>query len=498
MSNPLIELDHVSKRFAGITALDDVSLNVSPGEIHCLAGENGSGKSTIIKVMSGVYRPDGGTIRVEGSPFAHMTPASSVAAGIQVIYQDLSLFGNLTVAENLAMNKTLKDGRRRIDWAETRRLARTALDRLKVDLPLDADVETLPTAGKQLVAIARALLAEARLLIMDEPTTALTRNEVERLLEVTRAIQKDGIAVLFVSHKMREMLEISERLTVMRNGRKVVEGPIADFTEASITRHMTGRDLGSDTYPGPAASSGPPRLTVKGLSVPGSVEDVDLTLRPGDILGLCGLIGAGRTELALALFGMRPDHTGAVEIDGQPVALRSVDDAIRHGIAYVPEDRLSEGLFLSQSVARNMLASSLDAVSNGVTVDRAKAAATADRMIAAMQIATRDRDTPVGNLSGGNQQRVVIARWLLTKARILILNGPTVGVDVGSKAEIHRVIRDLAREQGLAVLMISDDVPELLQNCNDVVLMHRGRFVERFDPKTADEDRVSDALRRLR
>ena len=494
----LIELDHVSKRFAGITALDDVSLSVSPGEIHCLAGENGSGKSTIIKVMSGVYRPDGGTIRVEGSPVAHMTPASSVAAGIQVIYQDLSLFGNLTVAENLAMNKTLKDGRRRIDWGETRRLARTALDRLKVDLPLDADVETLPTAGKQLVAIARALLAEARLLIMDEPTTALTRNEVERLLEVTRAIQKDGIAVLFVSHKMREMLEISERLTVMRNGRKVVEGPIADFTEASITRHMTGRDLGSDTYPGPAASSGPPRLTVKGLSVPGSVEGVDLTLRPGDILGLCGLIGAGRTELALALFGMRPDHTGLVEIDGQAVVLKSVDDAIRHGIAYVPEDRLSEGLFLSQSVARNMLASSLDAVSNGVTVDRGKAADTADRMIAAMQIATRDRDTPVGNLSGGNQQRVVIARWLLTKARILILNGPTVGVDVGSKAEIHRVIRDLARDQGLAVLMISDDVPELLQNCNDVVLMHRGRFVERFDPKTADEDRVSDALRRLR
>ena len=215
----LIELDHVSKRFAGIKALDDVSLAVEPGAIHCLAGENGSGKSTIIKVMSGVYRPDGGTIKVDGMPIAHMTPASSVAAGIQVIYQDLSLFGNLTVAENLAMNKVLKDGRRRIDWGETRRLARAALDRLKVDLPLDADVETLPTAGKQLVAIARALLAEARLLIMDEPTTALTRNEVERLLEVTRAIQKDGIAVLFVSHKMREMLEISERLTVMRNGR---------------------------------------------------------------------------------------------------------------------------------------------------------------------------------------------------------------------------------------------------------------------------------------
>ncbi len=498
MLAPLIELDHISKRFAGIKALDDVSLKVERGEIHCLAGENGSGKSTIIKIMSGVYRPDGGTIRIDGTPVAHMTPANSVAAGIQVIYQDLSLFGNLTVAENLTLNKTLRDRRHIVRWSETRRLARAALDRLGVEMPLDAEVETLPTAGKQLVAIARALLAEARLLIMDEPTTALTRNEVERLLEVTRAVQREGIAVLFVSHKMREMLEISERLTVMRNGRKVVEGPIADFTEASITRHMTGRDLGHDTYQGPATSTAPPRLVVTGLSVPRVVENVNLTLRPGDILGLCGLIGAGRTELALALFGMRPDHTGTVEIDGKPVQLGSVADAIRHGIAYVPEDRLSEGLFLSQSVARNMLASSLDAVSNGITIERRRADATSDDMIRAMQIATRDRDTPVGNLSGGNQQRVVIARWLLTKARILILNGPTVGVDVGSKAEIHRVIRGLAHDQGLAVLMISDDVPELLQNCNDVVLMHRGRLIERFDPKIADEDTVSDALRRLR
>ncbi len=495
---PLVELDRVSKRFAGVKALDEVSLAVAPGEIHCLAGENGSGKSTVIKVMAGVYRADGGRVLVDGAPVAHATPAGSVAAGIQVIYQDLSLFGTLTVAENLALNKLLRDGRRAVDRGETRRLARAALDRLGVDLPLDADVETLPTAGRQLVAIARALLAEARLIIMDEPTTALTRNEVERLLAVTRAIQRDGVAVLFVSHKMREMLEISERLTVMRNGRVVVEGPIADFTEASITRAMTGRDLGRDTYAGPAGTAAPPRLAVRGLRVPGAVEGVDLTLRPGDILGLCGLIGAGRTELALALFGMRPDHAGTVAIDGRPVRLGSAAEAIRHGIAYVPEDRLTEGLFLRQSVARNMLASSLPAVSNGVTIDRARAAAVTDDMIRAMGIATRDRDAPVVDLSGGNQQRVVIARWLLTRARILILNGPTVGVDVGSKAEIHRTVRTLAREQGLAVLMISDDVPELLENCNDVALMHRGRLVERFDPKVADEDAVGDALRRLR
>ena len=499
MAESLIELRHVGKRFAGIRALDDVSLSMRRGEIHCLAGENGSGKSTVIKVMSGVYRPDDGEVLIDGEPVRRLTPAGSVARGIQVIYQDLSLFGNLSVAENLAINGLLKGRRRGVRWGEVRRIARAALDRLGIELPLDADVDSLPTSSKQIVAIARALQAEARLIVMDEPTTALTRNEVDRLLDITRAIQRGGVAVLFVSHKMREMLDISERLTVMRNGRVVVEGPIGDFTEASITRHMTGHDLSREVYARPPRDAGaPPRLAVENLSVPGAVAGVDLTLRPGDIVGLSGLIGSGRTELALALFGLRPDHGGTVRVDGRAVRLDGVRAAIRHGIAYVPEDRLSEGLFLTQSVARNMLASSLDRVTRGLTVDRARVARASDDMIAAMQIATRSGATPVGHLSGGNQQRVVIARWLMTQARILILNGPTVGVDVGSKAEIHRIIRDLAVRQGLAVLMISDDVPELLQHCNAIVLMHRGRFVGRFEGGTASEDTISAALRALR
>ena len=498
MAESLIELRHVGKRFAGIKALDDVSLSVRRGEIHCLAGENGSGKSTVIKVMSGVYRPDDGEVLVDGEPVRRLTPADSVARGVQVIYQDLSLFPNLSVAENLAMNGLLKERRRGVRWGEVRRIARTALDRLGIDLDLDAEVDTLPTSAKQIVAIARALQAEARLIVMDEPTTALTRNEVDRLLDITRTIQRDGVAVLFVSHKMREMLEVSERLTVMRNGRVVVEGPIGDFTEASITRHMTGRDLSHEAYVRPPGDEGvPPRLAVENLTVPGAVEGVDLTLRPGDVVGLSGLIGSGRTELALALFGLRPGHGGTVRIDGQPVRLGGVPSAIRHRIAYVPEDRLSAGVFPTQSVARNMLASSLDRVTRGLTVDRALAARASDDMIAAMQIATRSGSTPVGHLSGGNQQRVVIARWLMTEARILILNGPTVGVDVGSKAEIHRIIGDLARK-GLAVLMISDDVPELLQHCNSIILMHRGRFVDRFEGGTASEDTISAALKNLR
>ncbi len=498
MDASLIELDGVGKNFAGIRALDNVTLAVRRGEIHCLAGENGSGKSTIIKIMSGVYQPDEGEILIDGTSARRLTPVESVHHGIQVIYQDFSLFGNLTVAENLALNSFLRESRRLVSWREVRRIGRRALDRLGVDIDLDAEVGALPTSSKQLVAIARALMSDARLIIMDEPTTALTRNEVERLMTIIRAIQRDGIAVLFVSHKIGEMLEIGENLTVMRNGRVVIEGPIVEFDEVSITRHMTGHDISTAIYEGAGDPEAPPRLELKGLTVPGAVEGVDLSLRSGDIIGLSGLIGAGRTDLALALFGMRPHHTGEIRIDGKPVSLRGVSDAIHHRIAYVPEDRLTEGLFLTQSVQRNILASSFDRITRGLVIDRARAEAWTAEMIRAMQIAAPSGSTSVGDLSGGNQQRVVLARWLLTEARILILNGPTVGVDVGSKAEIHRIIRDLTVKRGLAVLMISDDVPELLGNCNEVILMHRGRFVERYRAGSATEEALTDRLRSLR
>lgn len=497
MNDSLIELRRVSKRFAGTRALDEVSLAVRRGEIHCLAGENGSGKSTIIKIMSGTYQPDGGEIFFDGKAVRHLTPVESVRRGVQVIYQDFSLFGNLTVAENLALNSFLRERRRAVSWREVRKIGRQALDRLGVDIDLDAEVGDLPTSSKQLVAIARALMSDARLIIMDEPTTALTRHEVERLMAITRAIQAEGIAVLFVSHKLREVLEISDTLTVMRNGRVVVEGPIADFDEASITRHMTGHDISSAIYERPAGEDETPRIEVRGMLLPGAAAAIDLTLRRGDIIGLTGLIGCGRTDLALTLFGMRPGYAGEIRVDGQPVVLGRVGDAIRHGIAYVPEDRLSEGLFLTQSVERNILASSLDRVTRGVAIDRGRADAMTEETIAALQIATQSASAPVSHLSGGNQQRVVLARWLLTEARILLLNGPTVGVDIGSKAEIHRIIRDLAVRRGLAVLMISDDIPELLANCNEIVLMHRGGFVARFAAGSATEDAIIDRLRTL-
>ncbi|MDR3440237.1 sugar ABC transporter ATP-binding protein [Telmatospirillum sp.] len=497
MSEVFIELRNIEKRFAGVHALDDVSLTIRQGEIHCLAGENGSGKSTVIKVMSGVYRPDSGEILIDGQPVHKLTPIESIDRGVQVIYQDFSLFGNLTVAENLALNTELREKRRFVNWRSVRALARRALDELGVDIDPNADLETLSTAGKQLVAIARALMSDARLLIMDEPTTALTGKEVETLFRIVRDIQRRGIAILFVSHKMREMLEISERITVIRNGRKVAEGPTSDFNEGSITRHMTGHDISSESYrwqPSPGAPPAP-RLEIKGLSKPGAFSDLDLAIRPGEIVGLSGLLGSGRTEVALSLFGMEPGYSGTIEIDGQPVRLDSVGRAIAAGIAYVPEDRLSEGLFLSQSIDRNILATSYDAIANYLVIDRAKARAMTADMIRSLQIATPTGEKLVSELSGGNQQRVVLARWLLTNAKVMVLNGPTVGVDVGSKAAIHHIIRDLAVNQGLAVLMISDDVLELVGNCNRIVLMHRGRFVADVDTATISEEEISDQLK---
>ena len=498
MAEPLIELRGVTKRFPGMKALDGVDFRIEPAEILCLAGENGSGKSTLIKIVSGVYDFDEGTLLIDGAPVSGFSPRAAIAAGVQVIYQDFSLFPSLTVAENLAMGRLLSEGRRFIAPAECHRLGAEALARLDVTIDLDARVGDLSTADRQIVAIARALMSETRLLIMDEPTTALTGREVDRLFTLVREIRAKGIAVLFVSHKMREMLEISDRICVFRNGRKVEEGPTTDFTEARITRAMTGQDLGHERYAWTGDAAAEPRLRVERLSVGEVVRDVSLDLRAGEIVGLSGLLGSGRTELALALFGMEPDYRGKIFLDGRELTLKSVPEAVDAGIAYVPEDRLSEGLFMSQSIARNVVASAIDRATRGPFLSDDAMTTLAERTVDDMRIATTDVEKQVGKLSGGNQQRVIIGRWLLTGPRVLILNGPTVGVDVGSKAEIHRRIRELAVKDGLSVLMISDDVPELLHNCNRILLMHRGAIVDDLDPRGLEEDDIHNRLKTLR
>ena len=369
-------------------------------------------------------------------------------------------------------------------------IADQATERLGVTLDLHRNVGSLPVAGKQLVAIGRALMSSPRLLIMDEPTAALSGREIETLLQVVREIRGGGVTVVFISHKTREVLEISDRVTVLRNGAVVASGGVADFDEASITRAVTGLEHQEEPFRY-APRGGPPRLEMRGLSMPEHLHEINLSVMSGEIVGLCGLLGSARTELALTLFGMRPGYTGDILVDGPPVIIRSVQAAVRHGIGYVPEDRLSEGLFFGLTIAENILSAKIGAATK-LGLDQQQMHTDASTMQAEMQIAGSS-DRPVQALSGGNQQRVVLGRWLLTKPRILVLNGPTVGVDVGAKATIHKVIRGLAA-QGLGVLMISDEVPELIENCNRVVTMHDGRIVEKLETAGLREQDVNDRL----
>jgi simple sugar transport system ATP-binding protein len=483
MENAFLEVRHISKRFGGVQALHDVSMTIKRGEIHCLAGENGSGKSTLIKIIAGVYTPDAGEIIIEGRSIADRRPIDAVREGIQVIYQDLSLFPNLTVGENLAINTLLERGS---CWAmprQIRRIATDAVTQLGLQIDLRREVADLSIAQRQLVAIAKALLQDARLIVMDEPTTALTQKEIDSLFRIIKGLQGRGISILFVSHKLREVLEISRRITILRNGRKVAEGDVSSFDYGQLVSHMTGReqhqtDRRSSRDDRPAA----PLLRVKTLCRRGAFDEVSFGLHAGEILGITGLLGSGRRELAASLFGLGAVDSGRIEIDGEAIRPGDIRKAVERGIAYLPEDRLTEGLFLEQSIERNISAAGLKSFARragwlnfGLLRDVVR------RWMAALSIAAPSAACPAQILSGGNQQKVVLAKWLATKAKVLILNGPTVGVDVGAKAEIHGKLADLAC-QGMGIIVISDDLPELEGLCDRVLVMHRGRIVDEFVP----------------
>jgi len=498
MRDAFLDVRHISKRFGGVQALRDVSLTVGRGEIHCLAGENGSGKSTLIKIVAGVYRPDSGEIVVNGRSVECLRPIDAVREGIQVIYQDLSLFPNLTVAENLAINTLMeREGR----WATPRRICRVASEavaRLGFEIDLRREVAGISVAERQLVAIARALLQDARLIIMDEPTTALTHREIDSLFRIIRNLQARGISTLFVSHKLTEVLEISERITVLRNGGKAAEGDASSFDYGTLVRHMTGKGIrtaeGASLCEG---ERGPSLLRVRGLCRRDAFRDISFDLGRGEILGIAGLLGSGRTELAMSLFGLTTVDAGTIEIDGETVQPGNVQDAMTRGIAYVPEDRLIEGLFLEQSVERNISAADLESFARwGGWLDFGRMREVVRTWMAALGITAPSTALPVQKLSGGNQQKVVLAKWLAGKARILLLNGPTVGVDVGAKAEIHGKLMELARN-GMGVVVISDDLPELASLCRRALVMHRGRIVDELAMAEAAENALAARLSEL-
>lgn len=480
---PALRLRAVGKTFGGVRALDGVDFDVRQGEVHCLAGENGCGKSTLIKIVTGVYTPDpGAEIEIFGVRQTTLSPTRARAQGIAVIWQDLALFPHMTVAENIGFDAMVGGFPRLVARRALRARASAALDRLGVSLDLDALLGDLPIAKRQIVAIARALMGAARLVFMDEPTASLTQSETDGLLDVVRTLSGQGVAVVFVSHRLAEVLDIAERVTVLRDGRLVGVYPTAGMTQGRLGELMTGSLLETGVT-AQDRSAEPPVLEVRGLTRHGTFEDVSLTIRRGEILGLTGLIGAGRTELAHALIGMMRADAGDIRLDGVPISPRTIREAIAAGIAYVSEDRLSLGLIQPQSIADNTVMAVIDRLEGaGGLLDPAKRARLVDHWIGELAVKIGHPDDPVSTLSGGNQQRVVLSKWLATEPRLLILDSPTVGVDVGARAGIFRIVRRLA-EQGLAILLISDEVTEVLYNADRVLHMAGGRIVGEYDPR---------------
>jgi simple sugar transport system ATP-binding protein len=479
---PVLSLRNVSVTFGGVKALQDVSFEVLPGEVQCIAGENGSGKSTLIKVITGIYRSAyGSQFEVAGKLVETMSPTLARLAGVVVIWQDLALFNEMTVAENIGIEAVLGGLPRVVEHAAMRKTALEVLARLGADLDVDARLSDFAIAQRQIVAIARALVGKAKVIFMDEPTSSLTQSETNRLLDIVRTLSAQGIAVVFVSHRLAEVLEISSRVTVLRDGKLVGVFATAGMSQSRLTELMTGKTF-DQSVTAKDHDVAAVVLSVEGLSRHGDYHDVSLTIRKGETLGLTGLLGAGRTELALSIFGMLRPDSGTIAINGVPLDLHSNRDAIRAGIGYLSEDRLSLGLIQPQSIADNLVLPVLDKILDRRLISAQKKQTLVARWVDDLAIKIGRTIDPISTLSGGNQQRVAIAKWLAVGLKLIILDCPTVGVDVGARAGIFEIVQRLAGE-GLAILLISDEVPEVFFNADRVLHMAEGRIVAEYDPR---------------
>ncbi|GEP59940.1 sugar ABC transporter ATP-binding protein [Reyranella soli] len=485
MTPPLLELASVSKTYPGVKALDRVSLGVVRGEVVALIGENGAGKSTLMKILGGVVEPSDGTIRIDGVEHRALTVAGSMAAGIAFVHQELNLFDNLDVAANVMIGRepVFAGPLKLIDRAALEARVTPLLQRLGVDFHADTPVANLSLAQRQLVEIAKALSLEARVVIMDEPTSSLTASETARLLKVIAELKAGGVAVIFISHRLVEVEQCADRVVVLRDGAVVGELAKDEIDHDVMIRMMIGRDLKSLRVPAERAP-GETVLEIAGLRTPAHPEHaIDLALRAGEILGMAGLVGAGRTELARVLFGVDRPVSGELSLDGHRIAVRTPRDAIDHGIFLVPEDRKRSGLVLDFSVKENVSLANLRAFATGLIVRSGVERRNADERRTALDIRTASIDTLVGTLSGGNQQKVVLAKWLSMTPRVVIFDEPTRGIDVGSKSEIYKLMRGLA-DAGVAVLMISSDMEEVVGVSDRILVMREGRiagFLERAE-----------------
>ena len=489
MKPVLLQAVDVTKSYAGVKALRGASLELRAGEVHALVGENGAGKSTLIKIITGAVQPDGGTLYVAGTPVAHNSPRAAKALGVAAIYQQPALFPELTVAENIAIGVDGTGSLGRVDWGARRRRAAELLARIGSRIDPDAEAGDLGMAEQQLVEIARALGADAKILILDEPTASISEEDTQQLFGVIRQLRERGVGMIYISHRLDELPVIADRVTVLRDGCTIDTRPMSEVSRELLIQLMVGREL-SAVFPKRDVVLGEPMLEMREVSCAQSiVRDVSLTIRAGEIVGLAGLVGAGRTELARVLFGLTPATGGEIRLRGRPVAIDSPASAIRHGIAYVPEDRRRHGVVLDMPVAANVTLASLGALSRGGALDTKHERALAADYTRRLGIKTRSIFTPVATLSGGNQQKVALSRWLATEPSVLILDEPTQGIDVGAKSEIHALMTDLAA-QGVAILMISSELPEVLGMSDRIAVMHGGRIAGVLERAEATQERV--------
>ncbi|HET6409675.1 MAG TPA: sugar ABC transporter ATP-binding protein, partial [Chthoniobacteraceae bacterium] len=440
MDAPLLRLNSIKKSFLAVRALKGVSFDLKPGEVHALLGENGAGKSTLIKVITGAHQPDGGEIEIGGQTVSHLTPASAHKLGIACIYQQPALFPDLSVAENIALTLEPPSPFRRVRWKERREHARQLLDRVGARIDPDSEVRELSMPEQQLVEIAKALGSGARILIMDEPTASLTQQEVLLLMAVVRDLRQQGVGIIYISHRLEEIFEVADRVTVLRDGESVGTNPVAGMTEATLIKLMVGREVAAIYPPAQSAPAGVV-LSLKGVSCAASaLKGVSFDVRAGEVFGLAGLVGAGRTELARVLFGITPADSGTIRLNDAEVMIRNPRQAVRAGIAYVPEDRRRHGVILEMAIAANMTMAIHSQIFPGGWLRPGAERRLAGEYIRDLAVKTPSPDLPGGSLSGGNQQKVALARWLATKPKVLILDEPTQGVDVGAKSEIHKII----------------------------------------------------------
>lgn len=492
MNSPFLELENISKTFPGVKALNKVKFDIYPGEVHSLVGENGAGKSTLIKVMSGAHQPDeGGIIKINGEQVKISNPIDAIKKGISVIYQDFSLFGNLTVAENIVINQIIEKNKLLLNWKEIRIKAEKALSVVGIKINPNEIVDNLSVAKKQMVAIAGAIAHNAKMIIMDEPTSALSKQEVENLYRIIDMLKSKNIAVMFVSHKMDELFKVSDRFTIFRDGQYVDTVKASDIDKKTLIAKMVGRDVNILNYANLNVKE-EVVLEIKGLSKKGNYKNINLKLYKGEVLGITGLVGAGRSELFQTIFGILKADSGKIMLKGEEINLNSPWTALKKGIGYIPESRQTQGLVLEKKVSENITLPLLKNFTNKLgIINTKKQSSLVHDLIDKLDVRPKDENLTASQLSGGNQQKVVIAKWIATNPKILIVDEPTNGVDIGAKTDIHKILRELAKN-GTSIIVISSELPEILSISDRILVMRKGCISGEFKNSNLTQEAIME------